>query len=826
MRQLLSDVTVVELAEGVAGSYCGKLFADLGADVVKVEGPAGDPLRAQPGAFAHLNLNKRGAVADPASPEGRKRVGRLIERSDLVIETAGRGCLADWATSWDDVHTRLPGVVVASISGFGATGPYASYQWTDLVAQTFASVLVAMGMDQAPVRLPGVAQLCAVGHTAAVGALAAVQRSRANGAGAFVDCAAYEALGGGPHRILRHLAYEYRGRTVSPREANATPAAGTGTLLPLGIFPCADGYVSMMTTVQNLPRMFDVLGDDGLREAFSRPDAFVNPDSKEQLDAVLFPWLLSRTRAEVMAAAQAAGWPVTSVNLANEILEADHLHQRGFWARVEDPGAGPILLPGPLSRHSEGGWHLRRPAPSPGRDDGAIDAELAGPPRVRVARCRPEAAPDPGDPPLKGLRVLDLTTVWSGPFVTLLLADLGAEVIRLESPWVFPPSAKGFEPRPRTKMILGSIMDTYGPLAPGRPDRPYNRHAMNNSVGRGKLSCSLDVRSPEARELFLCLVDKSDVVIENLKLSALHQMGIWEPELLHRNPGLLMVRLPPAGLSGDWAGYIGFGAQFDGLAGLSALVGPAGSEIAESPSTFHMDTVTGPAGAFAVLAALHYRAATGRGQMIEVSQTENMLHQLGDVFADCQLGITPERLGNRDRFFAPQGVYPCRGERWLAISVRDDADWAATCAVIDRPDLAADPDLATSGGRRAAHDDLDKVISGWTAGQDCYQAFHALQDAGVPSAPLLDDPMTVADPHLADRQWLRPLASRDVGTFHHIGPVFRGLPLAWERGAPVLGQDNEYVFKEILGLSDAEYRHLIDQQIAVEDYLDRDGNPL
>ncbi|HUJ64465.1 MAG TPA: CoA transferase, partial [Acidimicrobiales bacterium] len=748
----------------------------------------------------------------------------VLASPHLVIETAGAGCLADWGWAGVELTADLPGLVVVSISGFGATGPYSSYQWTDMVVQSFSGVLVSVGGEEPPVKLPAHTELAAVGHTAAVGALAAVMRSRATGSGAFVDCAAYEALGGSPNRILRQLGYEYRGRTVPPREANKTAAAGTGTLLPLGIFPCADGYVSVMTTPQNLPRMLDVLGDDGLRDRFSRPDAFLDPATKEELDAVFYPWLLRRTRAEIMAVAQDAGWPVTSVNLPAEILESDHLHQRGFWVNVDDPGVGPVMVPGPLSRHDEGGWRFRRTAPSLGRDDAEADGAFSGP--VLTGPADSAVTSEPSEPPLRGIRVLDLTNVWSGPFVTLLLADLGAEVIRVESPRVFPPSAKGFEARPRTRMILGSIMDTYGPLAGGRPDRPYNRHAMNNSVNRGKLSCTLDVRHPESRRLFLRLVEKSDVVIENFKLPTLHQMGIWESELMHRNPQLVLVQLPPAGLTGDWAGYVGFGAQFDALSGISALVGPTDSEISESPSTFHMDTVTGPAGAFAVLAALHYRAGAKRGQKIELAQTDNLLHQLGDVFVDCQLGIAPRRFGNRDRSFAPQGLYACQAEQWLALSVRTEREWEALCRVMGAPELAAEDRFSTARGRQEAHDELDKLISAWAGSHDCYSLFRSLQQAGVPAAPVLDDAMTAADPQVEAREWLRPLANRDVGTFDHIGPVFRGVPLAWERGAPVLGEHNEYVFKEVLGLSDVDYQRLRSEKIAVEDYLDAQGNPV
>src|SRR5262245_11726207 len=172
-------------------------------------------------------------------------------------------------------------------------------------------------------------------------------------------------------------------------------------------------------------------------------------------------------------------------------------------------------------------------------------------------------------------------------------------------------------------MVLGALAKLSGPVAAGQADRPYNRHSMNNSVSRGKRSCTLDVRHPEQRELFFRLVAASDIFVENLKSTTLHQMGLHETELLKANPRLLILRIPPAGLSGDWAHYTGFGGQFDGLSSLASLVGHRGTELVETPSTQHMDSVTGPAGVFALLAALHYRAATGRGQVIELAQSEN-----------------------------------------------------------------------------------------------------------------------------------------------------------------------------------------------------------
>ena len=259
---------------------------------------------------------------------------------------------------------------------------------------------------------------------------------------------------------------------------------------------------------------------------------------------------------------------------------------------------------------------------------------------------------------------------------------------------------------------------------------------MNNSLARNKLSCTLDPRRPEALELFMRLVERSDLVVENLKTKTLHSIGIHETQLLERNPRLLVLRVPGAGLTGDWANFTGFGGQFDGLSGLAFLTGHHGSAMVETPGTTYSDIATGPAGAFAVLAALHYRAATGRGQVIELAQIENVLAQLGDVFVETQLVGEGEKLGNRDPLQAPQGIYACRGEHaWLAITVADDDQWIALTKVLGAPGLADDARFVDVHGRYQHHDELDTVISAWAATQDVTEAFHTLQAAGIAAAP-------------------------------------------------------------------------------------------
>jgi crotonobetainyl-CoA:carnitine CoA-transferase CaiB-like acyl-CoA transferase len=807
MRQLLDDLVVVEVSEEPAGAFCGKAFADLGAEVVKVERPSGDRMRERRGAFAHLNTNKRSVVRAPGDD-----LVPLLRDAHVVVESLGWGDLTTWGVDVARLRAELPSLVVATVSGFGAEGPYASYRWTDLVGQAAAwAVLPQAYAEQArPVKLPGVAALCLTGQTAALGALAGALRASATGCGARVDCAMYEALGAVPSRATRWLGWHYNQR----RPMAVVSTGSSAVLLPNGIFPCGDGYVSLQVTPQQLPAMLDVLDDDRLRTAFAHPDAYVRDETKAAIDAALYPWLLSHTRAELTAVAQAAGWPFTGVNAPEEVLESPHLRERGYWAECEG-----VRLPGPPYRHRDGGWRLRRGAPALGECTGGV--------RPAHAPVRWQGPADPAVPPLRGVRVLDLTTVWSGPYGTQLLADLGAEVVRVENPALFPPSTKGYAPRPNLKMVFGGLLAGYAAPHEGRPDRPYNRHAMNNSVSRNKLSCTLDPRRPEGRELLLALVERADVFIENLKLSALDRIGVRVEELLARNPRLVVVRVPPAGLTGDWSRYKGLGAQFDALAGLSWLSGNHDEELVDAPLAVYMDSATGPAAAFAVVAALHHRDATGRGQLVELSQLENMTGHLGDMFVDLQLGVPAERFGNRDRYWAPQGVYRGAGEfRWLAVSVTDDAEWAALAAIIGGDALATDGRYARAVDRLARQDELDHLLSAWVSGVDVVEAFDRLQAAGVPASPVLVDDLLEADPNAVARGWLRPLPSTDVGTYPHAGPAFAGVPLEWRRGSPALGEDNQYVYQGILGLDDAAYARLVEQRIAVEDYLDADRNPV
>ena len=305
--------------------------------------------------------------------------------------------------------------------------------------------------------------------------------------------------------------------------------------------------------------------------------------------------------------------------------------------------------------------------------------------------------------PLTGVRVLDLSRVLAAPSCTQILGDLGADIVRVDNPWIFPTATRGIFPRPTKEMIadIGGIGGAYPDADPG--ERPWNRFGLFNVHARNKRSVTLDLRKERGREAFLRLVDVSDVMIENNSVDLMDRLGIGWDEIHTRNPQLIMVRMPSVGLEGPYRSFLGFGVNFEALCGLGAIRGYRDADLSENESVFHMDAASGSAGAFAALTALRRRETTGVGELVEVSQCENMLNHIGEFLMDAaRSGVVHQPLGNRHRVHAPQGCYPCRGDdQWVALSVTSDEEWGALVELLGSPDWSADTDLAHVEGRQA-----------------------------------------------------------------------------------------------------------------------------
>ena len=425
--------------------------------------------------------------------------------------------------------------------------------------------------------------------------------------------------------------------------------------------------------------------------------------------------------------------------------------------------------------------------------------------------------------PLDGVRVIDITVVWAGPGVTTLLGDLGAEVIRVEDVHHFPNSTRGLAAKmsPQQAAGAGYIGGAFPNTDPG--DDPYNRHAMFNSHGRNKKSVAMNLANPDGRDAFLELVRKSDVFVENNSLRVIRSLNI-DFDVLHEvNPRLIMLRMPPLGLAGPFKEFIGYGPNFNALTGIVAMSGYRDTDPSTAGDNYHMDEVAGPAGAFAVLAALRRRERTGVGELIEFAQSENVAQDIGEYVLDTQMndGRVPDLVGNGDPVFF-QNVFPTVGEdRWIAITLRDDQEWIELADVLGHPEWSQDSRYSTVHGRNERRAELEALIAEATSKIDAYELFHLLQSRGVPAGPVSTEHMVNTDPHWEARGYFRPLAREDLGEYLHPGHPWAasGLELAWNRHAPRLGEDNEYVYKTLLGLSDEKYQSLVDRGDVGTKYL-------
>ncbi len=857
MSQPLAGIRVVEFAQGIAGPYTGKLFADYGADVVKVEPAEGDRSRRlgpfpttgpdpeQSALFLHLNTNKRSVVADPGDP----LVEQLLAGADLVIQSEP---VPDPAT----LRARFPRLVVLTVTAFGLDGPYAGYKGEEIVHYAFGGPMASTGNpDREPLRLGGDLGQYQCGSVGATAAMAALRMAAQSGQGTHIDLANTETQ---VCSIDRRMAYLLYG---SYRRSNTLRSGGYKIMpFPIGVRPTLDGHIQVSTLLNWIPRMLRVMETPEMSAIYAEPGWITDPETPERVDAQVLMWALGRTRQEAMEQAQTGGWPITAINRPIDLLHDAHFAERGFFVPVDHPVAGTVRQPGPPIRIADG-WALRRPAPLLGQHTAELAAELAagragtvavphgtaGVPSASVpsgtnrnAGTAPVTVPSgtiepgsgaPGERrlPLEGIRVLDLTVVWAGPYATMFLGDLGADVIRVDNPWVFPSATRGVMPRPPKAMLSegDGIFAAYPDGEPG--ERPWNRLGLFNSHARNKRSITLDLRKDSGREAFLQVAEHCDVLVENNSVDLLEKLGIdWEA--LHaRNPRLILLRMPSTGRTGPYRNYLGFGVNFEGLCGLTALRGYPDLDRSESENVYHMDAASGSAGAFAVLTALRRRDERGVGELVELSQSENMLAHIGEFLIDAErTGAEHGSIGNRHRVRAPQGCYPCTGEdAWAVISVGSDEEWAGLGRAAGSPPWATDPRFATVEGRRAQHDELDELISDWTRGLDHYTVFTRCQAEGVPAAPVLHDLEALVDPHLRARGMFAPNTCADTGThdypthaWHWDGPQLRFEHL------PVMGGDNESIFKGLLGYSEKDYGRLDAEGHLSTWYLGPDGAPL
>lgn len=408
---------------------------------------------------------------------------------------------------------------------------------------------------------------------------------------------------------------------------------------------------------------------------------------------------------------------------------------------------------------------------------------------------------------LEGLRILDMTQVAVGPYATLLLGFMGAEVIKVES-----CSRLDISRGPARPASGGAGLYPQGEIG----EQPWNRTGHYIHRNGNKLSLTLDLAAARGKELLLQLASHCDVLIENYRASVMDRLGLGYETMSQVNPRLIYVKISSQGATGPEKDYGSLGSTLEQTAGLASITGYGDGLPLMTNETFP-DPVVGMLAVGALMAALRQRRQTGIGTFIDLAQREVTAAMLGEhILAHALTGQIPGPMGNRDLHMAPQGVYPCRGEdMWVAISVADDAQWQGLSQAIGQPQLAQDARFATLSARQAHADELDTILSAWTQEQDHNQVMHTLQAHDVPAGAVLQGGETIADPHLHARGFWDEVDHPESGPYQQVTTPWNlsKSPRRTTTPAPSLGAHNAYVLGDILGLSEPDIAALAQEGI-------------
>ena len=827
-EQALSDIRVIDLTQYISGPACTKILADYGADVIKIERPGvgdgarrmgpfyhDDPHPEKSGMFLYMNLNKRGITLDLKSDSGKETFKELVKGADVVVENFQPGVMERLELGYEELEKINPRLVMTSITNFGQYGPYRDFKISELMAFGMGGGMYTTGIpDREPTKYALTLCLYHAGSAGALATMTALRAARLQGIGQHVDVSIQETQAHSVDMQLMYQTwYQYTGNIA------AKTAVGGALGFPSGVFACADGYFNLSGGGRYFPRAVKMLGNPPELQdpKWYTPEAQTDFDLREEFEAMFIPFMLEHTKDELFEIGQAARVLCGPLNSTEDVVNDKHFNERGFWTTVDHPMTGPMKYPGIPMKLTKSPGMVRRPAPLLGQHNEEVLAELKraqGSGKAGASQVPAGSQAASGKPrlPLEGIRILGITEIWVGPYVELLFGDMGAESIRIESTQRFPGSTRGTQAHPSKEMATrqGSI-GGYANDDPG--ERPWNRNVGFNAIGRNKKGMTVDITTPEGLEIFKRLVKVSDVVLNNNVPGTMEKLGITYEMLKKEKPDVIYARIAGFGGYGPYSGYRMIGATLEGVLGHSLLRGyPDMDPSTGVPSRATADMSGGVQISFGILAALHHRDKTGEGQELDFSMSEILVSYLPQAFMDYTMnGRVQDNLGNRDPVAAPCGNYRCKGEdRWVSITVFNDEEWAGFSRAVGE-EWVRDERFASQSVRYQHQDELDELINGWTQERDFYEVMEMMQKEGVAAGPVLDARDMFNDPHLQARGFHEEGYQEETGTFKYPGMLFKlsKTPGSIRRGPVRLGEDNEYVYKELIGVSDAEYEELV-----------------
>jgi crotonobetainyl-CoA:carnitine CoA-transferase CaiB-like acyl-CoA transferase len=846
----LDGIKVVELPcfdpmPFFAAAMAGKLLADFGAEVIKIEPPGigaaerrWGPFRGKEriaetnGLHLYLNTNKLGVTVDLGGLAGRAHLYKLLADADILLNPNRPALNERLELDWRQVTARCPRLIVISASFFGAESAYRNRRGGDLVATQMGVVGHGTPMQQVtdpatqpPLRLAGRQADYVTGYTAAAAALCALLARSGNGpAGMHVDVSQWLAmvqmcrpeLG-----IYSHEAAEapYRKRLLIRKKTSIQY-----------MFPCKDGWVSFgLATNRHWRGTKRMMGNPQWAESEMFNTLEGRLENSDALEAVLIEWLSHFTRDEVFKLAQAEHVPSFPVNSPAEVANNAQYAARRYFIDCTHPAAGRVRIPGAPMRFSRTPWLLRRPAPRLGEHNAEILGQRLGLSPLEIqqiaaktatlvedsisilpkplASCSKRTEPAPasaGDEweksgaklPFEGIRVTDFGWIYALPYATAWLAALGADVIKIES-----------STRPDLVRFLSG---TDGVTA-------MNRSGIFNAINFSKRSLSLNLAHPKARGIAIRLVEKSDIVTENFTVRTMRHLGLTYDDLRRVRPDLIMLSGTSLGQTGPYADTVGWGPTNQAFAGTSHLTGyPDGFPCAGGGTW--PDFAVGVAMVFALTAALYHRSRTGQGQHIDVSMCEVVTSMMPEALLDYFLnGIERRPIGNRDPEMAPHGVFPVKGtDRWIAIAIPNDAEFAILCEVLGVPGMARDPRYASSAARLVNVDQLEREMAELTRRFERDEFAGMLAQRRLCAGPVYGAFDLVNDPAFVQSGMIVNLRHTECGEratptlpvrFSRLEPSYRAAPLA--------GEHTDEILRELLNMSDGEIAALREEKVLI-----------
>ena len=776
----LTGTRVLDLSSGVSGPYTTKLLADAGAEVIKIESPSGDRLRrwSATGAdlgnddgafFRFLNASKRSVVLSLASARGREALLELSLSADLVVEDLRPGKLDALGLGHAALSDRNPALSLLSITPFGAGGPWSQRAANEFTLQAWVGSTYARGLPtREPVSVPGWLGEFVAGAFSAPAALAALASARRSGRGTHVDVSIFETM------LLAFQTYRFIFERFEPGFSVSREME-----IP-SIEPAKDGMVGFATVTGQQWQDFCLLIEQPELASSEEFQSFQRRfEKREEVWEKIRSYTREHTMAELLERAEMLRVPAAPVVEGARVPEIDHFKVRGVY--VENPaGFQQPRIPYRLDRCEPRPFE---PAPTLGADSNSVLAKR---------KQRNPAIVTGGDgefAPLRGLRVLDLSAFWAGPVTGTSLSAFGADVIKIES--TRRPDMMRFS--------SGFVRDTMWEWSP-----------IYHGANPNKRGITLDLTTEAGRNILGRLAEDADIVVENFSARVLDNLHIGWDWLHAINPKTILMRLPAFGLDGPWRDRTGFAMTIEQVSGLAWRTGYSDGPplIPRGPC----DPLAGSHALFAILLALRDRERTGEGQLIEVPLVEIGLNAAAEqVIEFSAYGGRIDRQGNRGRNASPQGVYRARGDdAWVAVSVETDAQWEGLVRALGEPAWARAAELANAPGRLAARDHLDEELSRAIGELERDAAVEQLLAENVPAAPIEHPNRTGENPQARARGFFQEIEHPLTGkTPYPSYPArFDGSFARWRRASPTLGQHNDEVLTQLLGLSEAELAEL------------------